>query len=249
VDGDSARLKQALSNLIHNAARYTPNNGSIRVIVSIKAHTASVTVSDNGIGIAPEMLPRVFDLFTQADNEVARKNTGLGIGLTVVHRLVRDHGGAVSARSGGPGLGSQFTVTLPLREAPPQEVGGAPTAARPERAPDRKVLLIDDNRDAVSAVDQLLTLHGYECRSAFDGKAGVAITREWRPHAAVIDIGLPRMDGFLVARALRSQVPACDGHAGTLAHHRADVELLDKPLATREADAHTLAGSKAVGQG
>ena len=202
VDVDVVRMKQVLSNLIHNSARYSPQGGPIEVNVTSTGAAVSIAVKDYGIGIESDMLPRVFDLFAQGANGLAREGTGLGVGLTIVQRLVLDHGGQVTASSAGAGLGSEFVVTLATVPAPVPVV--APPAAPLRLAASLRVLLADDNEDAAAAIREMLGLSGYDCEVASDGVAAVSAATAHPPDVAIIDIGLPRLDGFGVVAALRS---------------------------------------------
>jgi CheY-like chemotaxis protein len=167
----------------------------------------AIRVRDDGIGIPPEVLPRVFDLFTQADRSLARSQGGLGIGLTLVKKLVELHGGSVSAASAGPGRGSEFVVRLPLPgEAPAARPAGAAREARLATRPLR-VLVVDDNLDAAETLTVLLQMWGHDVRAAQDGPAALALARVEPPDVALLDIGLPGMDGYALARALREARP------------------------------------------
>ena len=204
VHADAVRLSQALSNLLNNAARYTHPGGRIRLTVEREGGEAVVRVSDDGIGIAPEVLPRVFDMFMQAARSEGGSEGGLGIGLTLVERLVEMHGGTVRAESGGLGRGSVFTVRLPLddsTQAPADEDGGGIAAP----AASLRILVVDDNRDSVESLGVLLRLLGHEVFTAHDGPAALAAAETHRPDAVVLDIGLPLMDGHEVARRIREQ--------------------------------------------
>jgi signal transduction histidine kinase/ActR/RegA family two-component response regulator len=212
---DRVRFRQILSNLLHNAARYTPEQGWIRVATRVEDDSVRITVQDNGIGIAADMLPRVFDLFAQADTSLGRNNAGLGIGLTLVQRLVAAHDGSVSAASDGLGRGSTFTVCL-RRLAQTCDLAPAPA---PAPAPARvetpghaglRVLLIDDNEDAVQALRQLLEEAGHVVATACSGESGLASAAAFAPQAVVVDIGLPDVDGFEVAAALRRAPATAD---------------------------------------
>ncbi len=205
VLGDETRLVQVLSNLLNNAVKFTPKGGRITLTVSTLAQEVFITVRDTGIGIPADMLERVFDLFTQLDSSLERSEGGLGIGLTLVKNLVEMHGGTVGARSEGRGKGSEFTVRLPLLPETP-EVGPAPTADGDEAAPTSRrlrILVVDDNRDAAQSLCMLLDLLGHETRAAHDGPSGLDITKEFRPQAAFIDIGMPGMSGYEVCGRLR----------------------------------------------
>lgn len=205
VDVDLVRMKQVISNIVHNAARYTPEGGLIELGITAADTLVHISVKDNGIGIDPPMLPRIFELFTQAPNSLAREDVGLGIGLTIVQRMAADHGGSVSAHSAGLGCGSEFILTLPT-VAPPVAVAAAappPTPAPEAAASQRLLLLVDDNADALQAMAELCSMNGYACMVALDGPQGLAAAIEQQPETAIIDIGLPGLDGFAVAEELR----------------------------------------------
>lgn len=203
IDADPVRFKQVLGNLIHNAVRYTPDNGRIQVDISREGEQAVISVQDNGIGISADMLPRVFDLFTQAKTGLDRQEAGLGVGLTVVQRMVQEHGGTVSVTSPGLGQGCTFIVRVPLAtiiEAPIALELPLPAASRSLR-----VLLIDDNVDAADMLSQMLSLLNYEVQLAHTGEAGIAAAQRWQPDVAIVDIGLPGISGFETANDLRAQ--------------------------------------------
>ena len=204
VNVDLVRMKQVISNLIHNAARYTPEGGLIDISIRPEQGVVHITVKDNGVGIAAEMLPKIFDLFTQAANSLAREDVGLGIGLTIVQRMAAAHGGTVSAHSAGLDCGSEFVLTLPSVEPPP-EVSAEPMVSAPaaEIAATRRVLLVDDNIDALEAMAELCELQGYVCTQAVDGLQGLAAAGTQMHEIAIVDIGLPGLDGFGLARELR----------------------------------------------
>jgi signal transduction histidine kinase len=202
VHGDAVRLAQVFSNLVNNAAKYSDPNGHIHVRVGRDGHDVVVSVKDAGIGIPPEMLPRVFELFMQVDGSPNRAHGGLGIGLTLVKSLVELHGGSVEARSDGPGMGSEFVVRLPL--------AAQATAARPQPAigdadllASRRVLVVDDNRDGAESLAMLLRLLGASVRVANSGSEALATAAAFTPDIVLLDIGMPGMDGYEVARRLR----------------------------------------------
>jgi two-component system, sensor histidine kinase len=209
VRGDATRLEQIFTNLLDNASKYTDSGGDIdvelRLHSSLRAHNAIVTVRDTGIGISAETLPTIFNLFSQADVPLARTRGGLGIGLTLVRTLVVMHGGSVTARSGGPSQGSEFAVTLPLLAGATHSVQ-EPQADREEegQAPTRRVLVVEDNIDAQQALKALLELGGHEVAVAADGESGIAIALSIQPDIAIIDLGLPSLDGYEVARRIRA---------------------------------------------
>ena len=199
VMGDEPRLTQVLRNLLSNAAKYTPEAGRVEVSARREAGHVLLTVRDNGVGMDPALLRSAFDLFKHSDQTASRPQGGLGVGLTLVHRLVQLHGGTVEARSAGIDRGSEFIVRLPL--------GGtvAPRAARDAPAPSvpRRVLVIDDNDDAAQALRLLLEREGHEVKVAHDGMAGLALAREYKPEYLLLDIGLPRVSGLDIAASMR----------------------------------------------
>lgn len=204
VKGDPTRLEQVVTNLLNNSAKYTDHDGHITLRVSRQADTAVLSVGDDGIGIAPEMLPKIFDLFVQAERRVDRSKGGIGIGLTLVRRLVELHGGSVEAHSAGLGKGCEFVVRLPVNDEP---FASDESAHSPEHAkaslPLRRILVVDDNQDAANSLAVLLRLTGHDVRSAYDGATALAVAADFRPSMVVLDIGMPGMDGFTVARRLR----------------------------------------------
>jgi signal transduction histidine kinase/ActR/RegA family two-component response regulator len=205
VDGDRTRLAQVVGNVLHNAIKFTDLGGRIRVALREQDGHAVVLVEDNGIGMSEEVLQHVFQPFTQVEQTLARSQGGLGLGLSLVSNLVEMHGGAVTAQSDGPGRGSRFTITLPLattsaKKAPAAEDDGVEPGKGGVR-----VLLIEDNLDTAAMLQELLSLDGYETRVAHSGPDGVEAAAGFRPHAVVCDLGLPGMDGFGVAAALRGR--------------------------------------------
>jgi CheY-like chemotaxis protein/anti-sigma regulatory factor (Ser/Thr protein kinase) len=204
VQGDMVRLSQAVLNLLNNAAKYTPEGGTIWCSVRREDGSALVSVRDDGIGIARELLPKIFELFVQGDRSLDRSEGGLGVGLTLVDRLVRLHGGSVHAESGGVGMGSEFIVRLPVLN--PQAVAGAAAHAEPRHAlpaQGRRVLVVEDNRDAADTLAAAVRSWGHQVQIAYDGNAAVRMAREFRPDAALLDVGLPGLNGYEVARQLK----------------------------------------------
>jgi CheY-like chemotaxis protein len=205
LDADATRIEQVLANLLNNAAKFTEPGGDLGLSVETRDGEAVLTVRDNGQGIAPDLLPRIFDLFVQEDRSLARSHGGLGIGLTLVRSLVERHGGKVEARSEGPGRGSEIVVRLPLlgpaRAEAPEKPGLPRAAAEPGPA---RVLLVEDNVDAADALAELLRMWGHEVEVVHDGASAVAKAGEARPDVVLLDIGLPGMDGYQVAGALRA---------------------------------------------
>ncbi len=208
LEGDPTRLEQVLWNLLNNAAKYSEPGGAIELVAERDGGEVVVLLRDTGIGIAPEMLPRVFDIFVQVEGHKGHAQGGLGIGLSLVRTLVQMHGGSISARSEGPGTGSEFVVRLPLLPQPIE----AETPAREERReaadrpPRRRILVVDDNVDAARSLARLLArLYGQDVRVAHDGPEALGVAGEYRPEVVLLDIGLPGMDGNEVARRLRDQ--------------------------------------------
>jgi CheY-like chemotaxis protein len=219
MNADLVRLAQVFANLLNNAAKYSKEGSRITFAASREGDQAVVRVRDQGIGIAPEMLPRIFDLFAQADVSLGRSDGGLGIGLTLVRSLVTLHDGVVQAFSDGLGKGAEFVVRLPLltnsavpqAAKPPAEVA----APKPSRAASadgvrRRILVVDDNRDAAKSLEMLLTFMGYDINVALDGAEALAKAQAFRPDVVLLDIGLPSMDGYEVARRLRNDLGMSD---------------------------------------
>jgi two-component system, sensor histidine kinase len=200
VEGDSARLVQCVSNIITNAVKYTDAGGEINVTLAAEGGRAVVTISDNGVGIPAELLPRVFELFVQNDRSLDRSQGGLGIGLSVVRRLIEMQGGTVSASSPGAGRGSTFWISLPTisppNDAQPVKPGTISTPLR--------VLIVDDNKDAAESLSTLLSLDGHTVRTVYEGQAAIEAASSFDADAILLDIGLPSMDGYEVARRLRA---------------------------------------------
>jgi CheY-like chemotaxis protein len=206
LEADPVRLAQVVGNLLTNAAKYTERGGRIWLTARREGDQAVLRVKDTGIGIAPEMLPRIFDLFVQVDHAATRSQGGLGIGLTLVRSLVAMHHGTVQAHSAGLGEGSEFVVRLPLatarQEVPDQgNDGGQPDQATPRSR--RRLLVVDDNRDAADSLAALLRLQGHEVRVVHDGPAALELVGDYRPEVVFLDLGMPGMDGYEVARRLR----------------------------------------------
>jgi PAS domain S-box-containing protein len=201
VQADSTRLEQVIGNLINNAAKYTEPGGRLRVALRREGEEAVLAVRDTGIGIQPEMLDRVFELFAQVDQSPARSQGGLGVGLTLVKRLAEMHGGKVRAHSEGLARGSEFEVRLPLLPDEPAARARAQQAAAPER---KRLLLVEDNPDIGETLRDLLQILGHRVELAVDGLRGVQIALATRPDAALVDIGLPGIDGYEVARRVRA---------------------------------------------
>ena len=204
---DAARITQVIANLLNNATKYTGEQGQISVTADVERGEraqVSIQVSDTGIGIRSEMLPRIFDMFTQVDATLDRSQGGLGIGLTLVRRLVEMHGGSVEVASGGPGLGSEFTVRLPFEGWAPH---ATPTTELPAPGPESslRVLVVDDNADAAESLAVLLRLMGHDVRLAEEGRTALALADAFDPQLVLMDIGLPGMSGYEIATALRQR--------------------------------------------
>jgi PAS domain S-box-containing protein len=206
VEGDAIRLSQIVLNLLNNAAKFTPEGGRIRLTLEKENGDAAIRVRDTGVGIPADLLPKIFDIFTQGAHSLDRSEGGLGIGLTLVHRLVALHGGTVRAHSPGPNRGSEFVIRIPLlnihtlpeeRYTPGRDLAlSPPTAAR-------RVLVVDDNEDAAETMAILFQFWGHEVRTAYDGPSALSLAAEYRPEIVLLDIGLPGISGYEVAQQLR----------------------------------------------
>jgi PAS domain S-box-containing protein len=208
LEADLTRLSQVITNLLNNAAKYTDEGGQIRLDAAVSAGMVTIRVRDTGLGVDPDLLPHVFDLFTQADRTPDRSEGGLGIGLTLVKRLVEMHGGAVEAHSEGLGSGAEFIVRLPV--LPEGENRAAPLPARvpvvaAANARSLRILVVDDNVDAADSIAMLLNMEGHETRSVNTARAALLAVPDFQPEVVLLDIGLPEMDGYEVARRLREQ--------------------------------------------
>lgn len=202
LEADPTRLVQVVCNLLNNAAKYTDSGGRITLTAEVQGTDALLRVRDTGRGIPAHILPRVFDLFVQGERSLARTEGGLGVGLTLVRRLVELHGGTVEARSGGAGKGSEFVVRLPV--APERDASPQPHSTGEMQPGPRQVLLVDDNRDANATLSELLELWGHQVLTAETGAAGLELARSHQPALVLLDIGLPDLDGYQVVRELRS---------------------------------------------
>jgi CheY-like chemotaxis protein len=205
VEGDLTRLSQVISNLLDNAAKYTEEGGNIWLTSEKLGSQVVIRVKDDGMGISSHILPHVFDLFIQSDRALDRSQGGLGIGLTLVRRLVELHGGRVEAHSAGPGKGSEFVIYLPAATvAESKSEMAEPVAAASVTSVGRcRILVVDDNMDSAESMATLLKLYGHEVRVAYDGLAAVESALAFRPQIVLLDIGLPGLDGYEVAHRLR----------------------------------------------
>jgi signal transduction histidine kinase len=206
VDADPTRVEQIITNLLDNALKYTAPGGVIEIVARIEGHEAMLEVSDTGVGISPELLPHVFDVFVQGESSLDRAQGGMGIGLALVHQLVSLHDGSISAHSDGAGRGSRFVLRLPRVEAPGIHV--SMTGHKPLQA-ECSALIVEDNADGREMMAVLLTSFGVRVLQAAEGTEGVRVARAEQPDVALIDIGLPGIDGYEVARQLRADPATC----------------------------------------
>ena len=240
VVADPVRLEQALVNVLSNAARYTPPAGNVEIEVETRGGAAELRVRDDGMGIAAADLPRVFDLFRQLPDRAYGAQSGLGIGLTMARALVELHGGTIHASSEGPGLGSTFVIRIPILEpATERDDTDRPSTVETKAAQARRVLVVDDNADAGEALEELLRTAGHEVHRARDGRSALRAVRDFRPDVVLLDLAMPRMDGYEVARRIgvshpRVRIIAVTGYSQPQHHRRAAevgiTELLVKPV-------------------
>ena len=208
VEGDATRLSQVISNLVHNAAKYTDPGGRVRVSLAREGREAVIRVRDTGIGLAGPALQTIFDMFVQVDHSLERAQAGLGVGLTLAKRLVTLHGGTITAQSEGAGRGSEFTVRLPLTDRAP--VAAQASADAPALPQKRRILLADDNIDFAQSLAAVLSSLGHDVRVAHDGAEALAMAALFTPDIAFLDIGMPKVHGYEVARRLREQPETAD---------------------------------------
>jgi CheY-like chemotaxis protein len=206
LDADLTRLAQVFANLLTNSAKYTQRGGEVWLTAERRGREVVAAVRDTGIGIPADALPHIFDMFSQVDRSIERSTGGLGIGLALVKGLVEMHGGSVTAESGGPDRGSTFTVTLPaLGGDPGPPVVDAPDACPAARGGGRRFLVVDDNRDSAVSMALMLRLLGNEVRTAHDGAEAVDAAEAFRPEVVLMDVGLPRLNGFDATRRIRGE--------------------------------------------
>jgi CheY-like chemotaxis protein len=206
LDADPVRIAQVLSNLLSNAAKYTESGGHIQLTGERRGTDLVISVTDDGIGIDPEMLPRIFDVFSQEKPALDRSQGGLGIGLSLVRGLVELHGGSVEAYSDGPGTGSEFVVRLPAAaEEPIPDAAPESDESKPAPAPKRRLLIVDDLKDSADSLSVMLELKGHEVQTAYDGEEAIAAAQAFQPDVVLLDIGMPRMNGYDACRTIREQ--------------------------------------------
>jgi signal transduction histidine kinase/ActR/RegA family two-component response regulator len=205
VEADAARLGQVLTNLLNNAAKYTDPGGQIALTATREAAEAVLSVRDTGVGVPPALQPRIFDMFMQADRSAHQTQGGLGLGLTLVRRLVEMHGGSIGVVSEGAGKGSEFIVRLPLAAAPAVAPAAPQVSAEPAAGQPMRLLVVDDNQDGAESLALMLRLWGHEVSLAYDGTTALKKVQAEQPDVVLLDIGLPGMDGYEVARRVRQQ--------------------------------------------
>jgi two-component system CheB/CheR fusion protein len=234
VEADGSRIVQVIGNLLGNALKFTNAGDRVHVVLGRERDRAALRVRDTGVGIAAELIGRLFEPFSQAPQTLDRSRGGLGLGLATVKGLVELHGGTVEVASEGPGRGARFVVRLPLA-APP---GGAESGASAAPVRPQRVLVIEDNEDSAETLKDVLELSGHEVRLALDGPGGLLIARAYRPTVVICDIGLPGMSGYDVARVLRSEedlrgawLIALSGYASTEDARRAEQSGFDRHVA------------------
>jgi two-component system CheB/CheR fusion protein len=204
VDGDPARLQQIQANLLNNAAKYTPRGGHVKLTASREDNWAILRVIDDGVGIADDLLENIFELFVQSKRTLDRSEGGIGVGLTLVRSLVTMHGGDVVATSDGIGKGASLTVRLPLTKRSLRDDSTHPRSRATALPKNARIAVIEDNVDSCAMLCELLEMTGYECVFSHDGKHGLELITRTMPHVAIVDVGLPEMDGFEVAQQLRN---------------------------------------------
>ncbi len=253
VDADSARLAQAIANVLANAAKFTPPGGNIAIDVGRDGSDVCIRVRDDGIGMSEALVPQVFDLFAQGDRGLDRAEGGLGLGLTLAKQLLDLHGGSISAHSDGPGRGSAFVLKLPLVDAIDVV---RPVGTETQSAPTLRVLVVDDNKDAADSTADVLRIHGHVVQTVYSGAAALGAARVFKPDVVLLDIGLPGIDGYEIARRLRafpetqrSRIVALTGYgqpADRSRSHAAGIDLhVLKPLKAEELSS-MLTGARAI---
>lgn len=216
VEGDRARLSQVFSNLLNNAARYTPQQGRVVLSIEKAEDHAVISINDNGVGIPEEMLERIFDMFTQVDRSLQGSRDGLGIGLTLVKRLVHKHGGTVTAQSDGRGRGSRFVVRLPLAKSQVTETSLNQSRTKLKDSKSRRILVVDDNIDSATSLAMMLKIMGHESFVAHDGVEAVEKALAIKPNLILMDVGMPKMNGYDATRLIRTSLPSEVVHIAAL---------------------------------
>jgi signal transduction histidine kinase len=205
LECDPARISQVLLNILNNASKFSPGKGRIQLLAGREGNFAEIRIRDNGMGIPRSMLPHIFDMFTQVDGSLTRSHGGLGIGLSISRTLVQMHGGTVTANSDGVNCGSEFVIRLPLSSEPAdREPSQSSPATQNHSMLSRRVLIADDNQDAARSLAMLLARTGHECRLAFGGPQALQMAADYQPEVVVLDIGMPDMDGYEIARRMRA---------------------------------------------
>ena len=205
VNGDVTRLSQVFWNLLNNAAKYTEPGGTIELTVKAAGDAIEVSVRDNGVGIPADMQSSVFDIFTQVDRTLEKSQGGLGIGLSIAKRLVEMHGGTIEVKSEGTGRGSEFLVRLPARFAGPSAAAPEAALEQPQKSRPHRILIADDNRDSAATLAILLEAAGNQVRVAHDGSTAIELAAEYSPDVVLLDIGMPRLNGYDACRIIRAQ--------------------------------------------
>jgi CheY-like chemotaxis protein len=205
LDGDPVRLAQLFSNLLNNASKYTEAGGHIRLAVERQGSDVLVSVKDDGIGITAEMLPRIFEMFSQATPALERSQSGLGIGLSLAKGLVELHGGSIEARSDGPGRGSEFVVRLPVVIEKRVHEAAQSDDSEPACVAKYRILIVDDLEDSADSLAMLLRMSGHEVHTAYDGEEAVTAAEKLRPEVVLLDIGMPKLNGYDACRRIREK--------------------------------------------
>jgi CheY-like chemotaxis protein len=205
LNADPTRLAQVVGNLLSNACKFTERGGRIRLTVVAEGGKAVIRVKDSGIGMTADQFSPIFEMFTQIDTSLERSRDGLGIGLTLVKNLVEMHEGTVEAHSDGVGRGSEFVVCLPVHSEPISPVSQEPPGVKPVAKVQCHILVVDDNQDSAGSLAMLLKLHGHEVHTAHDGIEAVEAAEKFKPDVILLDIGLPRLNGYEAARLIRKQ--------------------------------------------
>jgi len=205
LNADPTRLAQVLGNLLNNACKYTDKGGKVSLNVVREGNQAVIRLRDNGIGIAADQLPRIFEMFVQIDTSLERSVSGLGIGLTLVKNIVEMHEGRVEVHSAGLGQGSEFVMCLPIAVEPPKPLPAEPTIIEPTTTIVRRILIVDDNQDSATSLAMLLKMTGHETHTAYDGLEAVETAATFLPDIVLLDIGLPKLNGYDACRKIREQ--------------------------------------------